>query len=148
MYNYKTAQIKNQYIYLDKSHLMNLCQNSNSNQQRNRFHLELLNFNENVMLLEGYYSNDRSLKTIFMLNRNDNYNVIKYLTIVNSFTWCKFYNSDMYILNNENDKFSFKIYDTNSISTDALAVFGEENFVRNDEFNCVAFIQHQIIYTF
>ena len=95
MFNYKTAKIKSQNIYLDESHFMKLCQNSSSNQSPSYFFLKFLNFNERFVFLEGYFPGNISLNTIFILNRNDNYNVFKSLTNINSFEWCKFYNSDM-----------------------------------------------------
>jgi len=138
VYNYKTAEIKSQTIYLDDRNFMNLCLNSNSNQELNCFELKFLNFNQSIVLLEGNLTED-SLSTLFILNRNDNYNVVKYLTNINLFEWCKFYNSDMYMLYSENYNFMFKIYDTNSLSADAVAVMvihlGDyHNVIQNDKF--------------
>ena len=121
-YNFRTNRIKKENMRLDKSQLVAISQRQQPNlnaASEDLFFSIFLDLNEDFIFIEtgfidaGFEKNDFHYLTLFVLNRNDNNNVMKYFTNYLTNGIYIFFNRHVGLFCYE-DVTSLKIYETNN----------------------------------
>ena len=154
-FSFKTTQIRKKKIFLDEIEYLNFCGLSISSFKKiiGDFFLRLLDLNENFIFIYGSsFEGEMFFSSLFVLNREDNDNLISFFTFNSPYPKVCIYNRDFCAgyKSKANDGFRLKVYDARSSSSGLNnvcdeALTGSEEQIFLDIFRS---LDHRKVYSF